>query len=350
MCARDRMRHPCACERDGECPGSRSATTSGALERLRRRDTRLDNYVDRYAARTHGMTASAIRALFAVANRPEVVSLAGGMPNIADLPLDVVGSTLNQLVLTDGRRAMQYGSGQGEPAIREAICEVMKLEGISAHPDDVTVTVGSQQGLDLVTRIFCDPGDVVLVEAPSYVGALGVFRAYQCEVVHVAMDEHGLVPDALRRGDRRAAPQAGRTDQVPLHHPQLPQPGRRHPDPGAADRDPARSPSGPTCWWSRTTRTGCSASTATRCRRCARWTRIGWSTSARSPRPSPRASGSAGCWRRTRSGRSWCWPRSRPRCARRCSPSSRSRPTWPTTTGAARSRSSARCTASAGTR
>ena len=62
------------------------------MDRLHRRDTRLDHYVDRYAARTHGMTASAIRALFAVANRPEVVSLAGGMPNIADLPLDVVGS------------------------------------------------------------------------------------------------------------------------------------------------------------------------------------------------------------------------------------------------------------------
>src|SRR4028118_2116989 len=62
-----------------------------------RRDARLDHYVDRYAARTHGMTASAIRALFAVANRPEVVSLAGGMPNIADLPLDTVGSILNEL-------------------------------------------------------------------------------------------------------------------------------------------------------------------------------------------------------------------------------------------------------------
>ena len=176
---------------------SPSEAIESGLERLRPRDTRLDNYVDRYAARTHGMTASAIRALFAVANRPEVVSLAGGMPNIADLPLDVVGSTLNHLVLADGQRAMQYGSGQGEPAIREAICEVMKLEGISAHPDDVTVTVGSQQGLDLVTRIFCDPGDVVLCEAPSYVGALGVFRAYQCEVVHVAMDDQGLVPGAL---------------------------------------------------------------------------------------------------------------------------------------------------------
>jgi len=179
------------------------------LERPHRRDTRLDNYVDRYAARTHGMTASAIRALFAVANRPEVVSLAGGMPNIADLPLDVVGSTLDQLVLRDGRRAMQYGSGQGEPAIREAICEVMNLEEITAHPDDVTVTVGSQQGLDLVTRIFCDPGDVVLVEAPSYVGALGVFRSYQCQVVHVAMDEFGLIPAALSDAVTALA-QAGR--------------------------------------------------------------------------------------------------------------------------------------------
>ena len=162
--------------------------------------------MDRYAARTHGMTASVIRALFSVANRPEVVSLAGGMPNISDLPLDVVGSALHDLVVTDGRRAMQYGSGQGEPVLREAICEVMKLEGITAHPDDVTVTVGSQQGLDLVTRLFCDPGDVVLCEAPSYVGALGVFRAYQCEVVHVAMDEHGLDPVAL--GEAVAALQA----------------------------------------------------------------------------------------------------------------------------------------------
>lgn len=179
-------------------------------ERLRRQDTRLDSYVDRYAARTHGMTTSAIRALFAVANRPEVVSLAGGMPNIADLPLDVVGATLQELVLSNGRQAMQYGAGQGEPMLREAICEVMRLEAISAHPDDVTVTVGSQQGLDLVTRIFCDPGDVVLCEAPSYVGALGVFRAFQCEVAHVAMDAHGLDPAALSEAIR-ALRAAGKT-------------------------------------------------------------------------------------------------------------------------------------------
>ena len=163
------------------------------------RQTRLDNYVDRYAARTKGMTASEIRALFAVASRPEVVSLAGGMPNIGGLPLDVVGSAVRDLVIDNGATAMQYGSGQGDPTLRDQICDVMRLEGIDAHPDDVVVTVGSQQAVDLVTRVFCDPGDVVICEAPSYVGALGVFRAYQCEVVHVAMDDDGVVPEALEQ-------------------------------------------------------------------------------------------------------------------------------------------------------
>ena len=119
------------------------------------------------------MTASEIRALFSVASRPEVVSLAGGMPNISGLPLDVVGGAIEDLVRNHGATAMQYGSGQGDPVLREQICDVMRLEGIEAHPDDVVVTVGSQQAVDLVTRIFCDPGDVVICEAPSYVGALG---------------------------------------------------------------------------------------------------------------------------------------------------------------------------------
>ena len=161
--------------------------------------TRLDSYVDRYAARTHGMTASEIRALFAVASRPEVVSLAGGMPNISGLPLDVVGGAIADLMAQHGETALQYGSGQGVPALREQITEVMAPEGITAHPDDIVVTVGSQQAVDLVTRVFCDPGDVVLVEAPSYVGAIGVFRSFQCDIVHVAMDADGLVPDALRQ-------------------------------------------------------------------------------------------------------------------------------------------------------
>jgi DNA-binding transcriptional MocR family regulator len=143
------------------------------------------------------MRASEVRALFAVVNRPEVVSLAGGMPNLAGLPLDAIADTMQRLIATQGLSALQYGSGQGHEALREQILDVMALEGISAHPDDVVVTTGSQQALDLVTRIFVDPGDVVVAEAPSYVGALGVFHSYQANVVHVPLDEHGLIPEAL---------------------------------------------------------------------------------------------------------------------------------------------------------
>ena len=159
--------------------------------------TRLDPWIDSYAERTHGMRASEIRALFAVANRPEVVSLAGGMPYLEGLPLEALAQSAHDLVLTRGTTALQYGAGQGDQTLREQIVEIMKLEGITAHPDDVVVTTGSQQALDLVTRLFIDPGDIIVAEAPSYVGALGVFRSYQAEVVHVPLDEHGLVPEAL---------------------------------------------------------------------------------------------------------------------------------------------------------
>ncbi len=157
----------------------------------------LDRHVPLYAKRTAGMRASAVRSLFAVANRPEVVSLAGGMPYLASLPLDALGATAAELISAHGLQALQYGSGQGIPELREQICAVMSLEGISAHPDDVVVTVGSQMALDLTTRIFCDPGDVILAEAPSYVGALTTFTAYQAQVVHVAMDADGLLPEAV---------------------------------------------------------------------------------------------------------------------------------------------------------
>jgi DNA-binding transcriptional MocR family regulator len=144
------------------------------------------------------MTASEIRALFSVASRPEVVSLAGGSPYTAALPLDAVGEMLGRLVLDRGAVALNYSSGQGDPQLREQICEVMSLVGIAATADDVVVTVGSQQALDLVSRVLLDPGDVVLAESPSYVGALGSFASAEAVVRHVAMDSDGLVPAALR--------------------------------------------------------------------------------------------------------------------------------------------------------
>ncbi len=159
--------------------------------------TRLDPWLGSYAARAHNMRASEIRALFAVASRPEVVSLAGGMPFIGGLPLDQIGEMMRRLMVEQGEVALQYGSGQGHEQLREHITQVMALEGIHAHPDDVVVTTGSQQALDLVTKIFINPGDVIVAEAPSYVGALGVFRAHEADVVHVPMDADGLVPEEL---------------------------------------------------------------------------------------------------------------------------------------------------------
>ena len=176
--------------------------------------TRLDPWIDSYADRTHGMRASEIRALFAVANRPEVVSLAGGMPYLDGLPLEALAESAHELVLKRGTTALQYGSGQGDETLREQILEVMRIEGIHAHPDDVVVTTGSQQALDLVTRLFVNPGDVVVAEAPSYVGALGVFHSYQADVVHVPLDEHGLVPEALDETLTRLAQEGRRAKLI----------------------------------------------------------------------------------------------------------------------------------------
>ncbi len=158
----------------------------------------IQNLSDRFAHRATMMKPSEIRSLFAVASRPDIVSLAGGMPNLSAFPMEMMASVVEKLIVENGQEALQYGSGQGHPKLREQICDVMALEGIRAHPDDVIVTTGSQQALDLISRIFIDPGDVVLVEAPSYVGALGTFHQYEAKVVHVAMDENGLIPIALR--------------------------------------------------------------------------------------------------------------------------------------------------------
>ena len=165
---------------------------------------RLDPWFDAYADRAHNLRASEIRALFSVVSRPEVVSLAGGMPNLKDLPLESLAETAKSLILTSGAQALQYGSGQGWEPLREQLVSVMTHDGIiGADPDDVVITTGSQQALDLMAELFINAGDVVLAESPSYVGALGCFRARQADVVHVDLDEDGLIPEALEETIRR---------------------------------------------------------------------------------------------------------------------------------------------------
>lgn len=202
-------------------PGGADTESQASQEAHRSQGFLIDPYVGQYAARAQEMVASEIRALFSVASRPEIVSLAGGMPYITALPLDAVGEMAGQLVADRGTVALQYMSAQGDPGLRESICDVMALEGIRAHPDEVVVTVGSQQALDLITRIFVDPGDVVLAEGPSYVGALGTFASYQARVIHVPMDDDGLIPEALTETITRLAAERQRVKflyTVPSFH------------------------------------------------------------------------------------------------------------------------------------
>ena len=157
----------------------------------------LDPWYHHYADRAAGLKASEVRALFAVASRPEVVSLAGGMPYVAALPQDRIRNAMDRVMREKGASALQYGSGQGVPLLREQILDVMALEGIKANADDVVVTTGSQHALELVSKLFLNPGDVVISEGPSYVTAMVIFKSYQAEVDHVPMDENGMIPAAL---------------------------------------------------------------------------------------------------------------------------------------------------------
>lgn len=167
------------------------------------RGNRLDSWLDAYATRAHGLRASETRSLFAVAARPEVVSLAGGMPNLKDLPLDRLADATAQMIRKDGGKALQYGNGQGLPLLREKIPAIMALEGIDADPQDIIVTTGSQQAVDIITELFIDPGDVILAEAPTYVGSLSIFATYQADVQQVEIDADGVIPEALEQSIER---------------------------------------------------------------------------------------------------------------------------------------------------
>ncbi len=118
----------------------------------------VDRFVDLYAGRTSGMSASEVRALFAVAARPEVVSLAGGMPFVEALPPEDVLGAVREVLAERGGVALQYGGGQGHLALRDRLVDLMAAEAVVADPDDVVVTTGAQQALDLLGKIFIDPG------------------------------------------------------------------------------------------------------------------------------------------------------------------------------------------------
>lgn len=157
----------------------------------------LDQWSSAYAARAETLTVSEVRALFAVVSRPEVVSLAGGMPYVAALPKDLLSDAYESMMRTRGDLAIQYAGGQGDLKLRDQIRDLMSLEGIHSSVEDLVITTGSQHGLDMIAGLFLDKGDVVLAEGPSYVGAIGIFRHYEAHIEHVYTDNNGMSPEAL---------------------------------------------------------------------------------------------------------------------------------------------------------
>jgi 2-aminoadipate transaminase len=157
----------------------------------------VDPFIDLYAKRAGTMSASEVRALFAVAERPDVVSLAGGMPYVQAIPTEYVLEVVDSVLSRRSEVALQYAGGQGALRLRRRLVMLMAEEETYADPDDIVVTSGAQQALDLIAKILIDPGDQIAIEAPTYVGALSAFSAYEPRYVQIDLDEQGMIVEQL---------------------------------------------------------------------------------------------------------------------------------------------------------
>lgn len=152
----------------------------------------LERYAGLFAERTGVMRSSAMRDLMAITARPEVISLAGGLPDTSTFPAGTFAAQMTRIAQESAAEALQYGPTEGFAETVDCILEVMGAEGMLPDPDDVIVTTGGQQAIDLICKSLVDPGDVVVCEAPTYPGAVPVFCSYQAEVVQIECDADGM--------------------------------------------------------------------------------------------------------------------------------------------------------------
>ncbi len=166
----------------------------------------LERYASLFAARTRVMRSSAMRDLMEITARPEVISLAGGLPDTSTFPPESFAAQMTRIAQESSAQALQYGPTEGFEATKRCILEVMAAEGMEPDIDDVIVTTGGQQAIDLVAKTLIDPGDAVIAEAPTYPGAVPVFCSYEAETFQVELDEGGMRIDRLEELlDRLAA-------------------------------------------------------------------------------------------------------------------------------------------------
>src|SRR5947208_5587534 len=157
----------------------------------------LERYAGLFASRTREMKSSAMRDMMAITQRPEVISLAGGLPETGSFPPESFAAAAQRIAGESCARALQYGPTEGLDELKACIVEVMAAEDMPVDLDDMIVTTGGQQVIDLVTKILIDPGDVIVAEGPTYPGAVPTFSSYEAEVIQIDTDSDGMRVDRL---------------------------------------------------------------------------------------------------------------------------------------------------------
>lgn len=144
------------------------------------------------ATRMQGLSGNAIREIFKLLASPEIISFAGGNPSPASFPVDQVRQITDEVLSENGKVLLQYGATEGYAPLRESVCPYLSTLGVTANPEDTLIISGAQQGIDLLCKALVDPGDVVLVERPTYLAVLHILHTYQAKVVAVKTNEDGL--------------------------------------------------------------------------------------------------------------------------------------------------------------
>jgi 2-aminoadipate transaminase len=152
----------------------------------------LERYAGLFAQRTSVMRSSAMRDLMEITARPDVISLAGGLPDTSTFSPQSFARQMTKIAQESSAEALQYGPTEGFASTKECIRQVMAAEGMNPDPDDIVVTTGGQQAIDLMCKVLLDPGDVVIAEAPTYPGAVPVFCSYEAETIQIQMDSEGM--------------------------------------------------------------------------------------------------------------------------------------------------------------
>jgi len=173
------------------------AAIPAAHRRAHSRASDLERYADLFASRTRVMRSSAMRDLMAITSRPEVISLAGGLPDTSTFPAQSFAAQMTRIAQESAAEALQYGPTEGFDETKDCIREVMAAEGMRPDPEDIIVTTGGQQAIDLISKTLVDPGDPVICEAPTYPGAVPVFCSYEADVHQVTTDDDGMRIDEL---------------------------------------------------------------------------------------------------------------------------------------------------------